>query len=253
MEVVFIGSGNVATHLAKALKNNGYNLKQVWSRTTSHAAFLAEAVAAQPISEIDQIDRNADMYIIAVKDDCIAEIAQSLHGVRGLVVHTSGATPMEVLKDLNSHGVLYPLQTFSKSRAISFSQVPLFIEAVDATSLAALKLLADELSTMVYEVDTEKRKILHLAAVFACNFVNQLYTLSDELVAQHGLKFEMLRPLIMETALKVQSAKPVEVQTGPAIRNDQQTMSRHLSLLSAMPELAQLYETLSNSIKKTHS
>ena len=252
MKVVCIGSGNVATHLANALKAKGVNLIQVWSRDLTNASELAKTINARAISNLNEIDRSADLYIIAVKDDAIPIITESLKDVNGLVVHTSGATAIDTLSAHRNYGVLYPLQTFSKAKSIDFVDVPLCIEANNADSLELLKKVANKLSSPVYEVNSEKRKILHLAAVFACNFVNHLYVLSDKVVEHFGLDFEILKPLIMETALKVQTELPINVQTGPAVRNDEQTMIKHLDLLSDMPELKEIYQTLSKSIKKTH-
>ncbi|ATP57233.1 oxidoreductase [Pedobacter ginsengisoli] len=252
MKVVCIGSGNVATHLANALKAKGVNLIQVWSRDLTNASELAKSINAAATSNLDEIDRSADLYIIAVKDDAIPTITENLKDVNGLVVHTSGATPIDTLSAHRNYGVLYPLQTFSKAKSIDFVDVPLCIEANNAHSLELLKKVANKLSSPVYEVNSEKRKILHLAAVFACNFVNHLYVLSDKVVEHFGLDFEILKPLIMETALKVQSELPINVQTGPAVRNDEQTMIKHQDLLSDMPELKEIYQTLSKSIKKTH-
>ncbi len=252
MKVVCIGSGNVATHLANALKAKGVNLIQVWSRDLTNASELAKTINARAISNLNEIDRSADLYIIAVKDDAIPIITESLKDVNGLVVHTSGATAIDTLSAHRNYGVLYPLQTFSKAKSIDFVDVPLCIEANNADSLELLKKVANKLSSPVYEVNSEKRKILHLAAVFACNFVNHLYVLSDKVVEHFGLDFEILKPLIMETALKVQTELPINVQTGPAVRNDEQTMIKHQDLLSDMPELKEIYQTLSKSIKKTH-
>lgn len=252
MKVVCIGSGNVATHLANALKAKGVNLIQVWSRDLTNASELAKTINAAATSNLDEIDRSADLYIIAVKDDAIPTISESLKDVNGLVAHTSGATAIDTLTAHRNYGVLYPLQTFSKAKSIDFVNVPLCIEANNADSLELLKKVANKLSSPVYEVNSEKRKILHLAAVFACNFVNHLYVLSDKVVEHFGLDFEMLKPLIMETALKVQTELPINVQTGPAVRNDEQTMIKHQDLLSDMPELKEIYQTLSKSIKKTH-
>ncbi|WP_449438747.1 Rossmann-like and DUF2520 domain-containing protein [Pedobacter steynii] len=252
MKVVCIGSGNVATHLANALKAKGVNLIQVWSRDLTNASELAKTINARAISNLNEIDRSADLYIIAVKDDAIPTITESLKDVNGLVVHTSGATAIDTLSAHRNYGVLYPLQTFSKAKSIDFVDVPLCIEANNADSLELLKKVANKLSSPVYEVNSEKRKILHLAAVFACNFVNHLYVLSDKVVEHFGLDFEILKPLIMETALKVQTELPINVQTGPAVRNDEQTMIKHQDLLSDMPELKEIYQTLSKSIKKTH-
>jgi Uncharacterized conserved protein len=252
MKVVCIGSGNVATHLANALKAKGVNLIQVWSRDLTNASELAKTINAEAISDLNELDRSADLYIIAVKDDAIPTIVESLKDVNGLVAHTSGATGIDTLSAHRNYGVLYPLQTFSKTKPIDFTNVPLCIEANNADSLELLKEVANKLSSPVYEVSSEKRKILHLAAVFACNFVNHLYVLSDKVVEHFGLDFEMLKPLIMETALKVQTELPTNVQTGPAVRNDEQTMIKHQDLLNEMPELKEIYQILSKSIKKTH-
>lgn len=253
MKIVCIGSGNVATHMAQAFKASGATVLQVWSKNQEHALALASKIEASAISDLTQIDASADLYLIVVKDDAIPEIAASLKSVRGLVLHTSGATDILALASIQNHGVLYPLQTFSKARPIDFAEVPLFLEANSESSMDLLRSVAAGISARIYEVDSEKRRILHLSAVFACNFVNQLYALSQDLLVHHGLEFGMLKPLIMETALKVQSAIPREVQTGPAVRGDEQTMNHHLALLGDMPELAEIYRTLSNSIKKTHS
>ncbi|AOM78322.1 Rossmann-like and DUF2520 domain-containing protein [Pedobacter steynii] len=253
MKIVCIGSGNVATHFSNAFKSAGSELVQIWSKNPEHAAELAIKTGAKPIADLKEIDNNADVYLIAVKDDAIEEVIAQLSAVKGMIVHTSGATDIDVFPaTIAKYGVLYPLQTFSKHKAIDFNQVPLCIEAKDEEILKSLKSIALMLSPLVYEVNSEKRRILHLSAVFACNFVNHLYTLSNEILQRNELDFEILRPLIMETAEKVQNAFPVDVQTGPAIRNDEQTITKHKELLSNMPELKDIYETLSKSIKKTH-
>ncbi|RZL17927.1 MAG: DUF2520 domain-containing protein, partial [Pedobacter sp.] len=161
-------------------------------------------------------------------------------------------TPLDALASLKHYGVLYPLQTFSKDKALDFSQVPLCIEAGDLNSFEVIEGLAKSLSKAVYSIDTSKRKVLHLAAAFACNFVNQLYTLSNDLLATNQLGFDLLRPLILETAEKVQQLLPAEAQTGPAVRRDEKTLSSHLELLQGQPELTHIYQTLSDSIKKSH-
>lgn len=252
MKVVFIGSGNVATHMAKALKYAGHDVLQIWSATFGHAAVLAAVVDAEPIQTLPEISLDADLIVISVKDDSIADVVSQLGNLSALIVHTSGATTLDALKTLKHFGVLYPLQTFSKGKSLDFSQVPLCIEASDADSLAILKKLAESLSNAVHQVDSAKRQVLHLAAAFACNFVNQLYTLSNDLLIKNQLSFELLRPLILETAEKVQDLLPAEAQTGPAVRHDEKTLKRHLELLQDQPELTHIYQTLSNSIKKSH-
>jgi predicted short-subunit dehydrogenase-like oxidoreductase (DUF2520 family) len=253
MNIVCIGSGNVATHLAIAFKAMGAGIVQVWSQDHKNAEILAALTKAKPVQRWEELDRSADCYIIAVKDDAIPEIAAHLKGLKGIVLHTSGATAMDVLAGTGSgYGVLYPLQTFSKTKAVDLTKVPFCIEGDRPDTLEKISAIAYLLSHEVSEVSTEQRKILHLAAVFACNFSNHLYHLSSVLLMQHQLKFDLLKPLIMETAEKIRYARPAEVQTGPAVRDDRETMRKHLELLRDSPELQRIYELLSDSIKKTH-
>jgi len=251
MKIVCIGSGNVATHMANAFKENEADIVQVWSKDFNNALALAAETGAQAVADLKEIDQDADLYLIAVKDDAIVKVVKALKDVSGLVVHTSGATDMEVLAGIKNYGVFYPLQTFSKAEPIDFIHVPLCLEANSAENLSALRLIAVKLSPLIYEVNTQKRKILHLAGVFACNFVNHMYRLSQQIVEKNEIDFEILRPLIMETAVKVQNALPENVQTGPAIRNDKQTLLKHEELLHKSPHLKEIYTILSNSIKKT--
>jgi predicted short-subunit dehydrogenase-like oxidoreductase (DUF2520 family) len=249
MKIVFIGSGNVATHLAIAFKAMGADIAQVWSKDSRNAELLAALSKAEPISKWEHLDLHADCYIICVKDDAIQDVAVQLSEVNGIVVHTAGAVSLEVLHGCGSgHGVLYPLQTFSKSKSVDLKSVPFCIEGDRQETLETISAIAHLLSANVTEVSSEQRKILHLAAVFACNFSNHLYHLSNELLKQHHLTFDLLKPLILETAFKVQSALPLEVQTGPAVRNDSNTMEEHLALLADTPEMQLIYQMLSNSI-----
>jgi len=250
MKIVLLGSGNVATHLAKALKAKGENVAQVYSPNLVHAKLLADGIAAEAVSDLNAVKTDADLYIISVKDDAIGSIAEALKGVSGLVVHTSGTTDIKVLSDqVKDSGVFYPLQTFSKSKDVDFDRIPLCIEATDATQLEILHQLASKLSGQVYVLNGEKRKVLHLAAVFACNFPNHLYALANRVLQQNDLDFEIIRPLIAETADKVMTNLPENVQTGPAVRADETTINKHLSMLKDMPALQEIYQILSNSIK----
>lgn len=251
MRITIIGSGNVATHFGAALKNAGHKIVQVYSPNMHNAALLAYHIGAQGIDDMQHITADVDMFLISVKDDAIEEVARQLSSHQKLTVHTSGATPLLAISKHNHlAGVLYPLQTFSKVREVDFKQVPLCIEAVDAKVLDILHTLASTLSGNVYDVDTNGRKILHLAAVFACNFPNNLYAIAQQLLAAHHLDFNLLRPLILETAQKVQHSFPAEVQTGPAVRNDKKTMDAHMALLQNNAEVQQLYSLLSQSIIK---
>jgi predicted short-subunit dehydrogenase-like oxidoreductase (DUF2520 family) len=251
MQITLIGSGNVATHLGAALKNAGHQIEQVYSRNAGHAALLAYHLKAEAISNLNDISSNTDLFIISVKDDVIADMVSLLAIHQKPIVHTSGATPLAVIQQYTTEaGVFYPLQTFSKTKEVNFKTVPLCIEAASEGLAGILLQLASTISNNVYSIDSEKRKILHLAAVFACNFPNYLYHASQQLLTQHQLDFNMLRPLINETADKVQQHLPAEVQTGPAIRNDEKTMTAHLALLNGNDELTAIYNLLSQAIIK---
>ena len=253
MDIVLLGSGNVATSLAKALHAAGERLLQVYSPNIEHAVLLADQVEADGISNLAEVIRHADLYIICVKDGAIGQVAQSLTHVSGLVVHTSGTTDLKALSNhLKRAGVFYPLQTFSKSRLVPLYDVPLCLESNSGDDLSILTALAGRLSCRVYELDGEKRKVLHLSAVFACNFPNHLYALAAEVLQQSGLDFDIIRPLIRETADKVMVNMPLDVQTGPSVRKDESTVNKHLSMLNNLPHLQEIYQTLSNSIKLTH-
>jgi predicted short-subunit dehydrogenase-like oxidoreductase (DUF2520 family) len=252
MKISIIGAGNVATHLAKAINAAGMEVVQIWSQHFENAVVLAKQVSATAIDELQNIDLTVDVCLISVKDDEIANIAAQLKDFKGLVAHTSGSVDMTVFEPyFENYGVFYPLQTFSKEKHISFETIPLCLEANTDLAMQVLQQLAGRLSKTIEKVDSEKRKILHLAAVYACNFTNHLYALAEEILEANELKFDILRPLITETAAKVQESYPLDVQTGPAIRNDEQTLIKHQELLKKQPELLDIYKSLSESIKKT--
>lgn len=251
MRISIIGSGNVATHLAAAFKNAGHKIIQVYSPNYQNAALLAYHVGAIPIDAFEDVTAETDMFVIAVKDDAIEYVAKHLAVHQKLMVHTSGATDLQTIAKFNyESGVFYPLQTFSKTKEVDFWQVPLCIEGATDATAKQLEQLGQTISNNVQYVSSAQRKILHLAAVFACNFPNNLYTIAQQLLLQHDLDFSLLRPLILETAQKVQQNVPTLVQTGPAIRNDGKTMMAHLNLLTAEPQFQQLYRALSQSIIK---
>ena len=251
MRITIIGSGNVATHLATAFKNAGHPIVQVYSRDMQNASLLAYHVKAEAIDDLKQINPATDLFVIAVKDDAIEPIAAELAKYNKLIVHTSGATNLQtLLKYTQNAGVFYPLQTFSKTKQVNFNTVPLCIEGADEKITSTLNELAYTVSQNVYRINSDQRKTLHLAAVFACNFPNYLYYVSQQLLAEKQLPFDLLRPLILETAEKVQEHLPVNVQTGPAVRNDEKTMDSHLEQLQQNPDLQAIYEQLSQGIIK---
>jgi predicted short-subunit dehydrogenase-like oxidoreductase (DUF2520 family) len=254
MKIAVLGSGNVATHLSKALIKAGHQVLQVWSRKTENAVNLASEIGANPISDVSEINDDVDFVVIAVSDDAIESVAANIpnKGNR-LIIHTSGTTSIDVLQKFANHfGVLYPLQTFSKSSEIDFSQVPLFIEANSVATLELLNKLGYMLSTKVYPADSETRASLHISAVFACNFTNHLYTIAQQILKEKGLSFDLLRPLIKETVDKVLLNSPFEAQTGPAKRNDTLIINKHVELLNLHPRWQDIYQLISQDIVKMH-
>jgi predicted short-subunit dehydrogenase-like oxidoreductase (DUF2520 family) len=251
MRITLIGSGNVATHLGAALKNAGHNIVQVYSRHVQNAALLAYHIKAEPTDDLQQLTSDTDLFIISVNDDAIDGIAAAIAIHQRPIVHTSGATSLKVLMMYTDRaGVFYPLQTFSKSKEVDFRQVPLCIEGAYEDLTEELEQLAQTISNKVELVNSDQRNILHLAAVFACNFPNYLYNAAHQLLNANGLNFDMIRPLIAETAQKIEQQLPIDVQTGPAVRGDEKTMAAHMHLLGNDADLQKIYALLSQAIIK---
>lgn len=249
--VVLIGAGNVATHLGVGLQKAGWKIAQVYSRTAESASELATRLEVPFVTSLEEVCTDADVYLVMVKDAVLQELIPAL--VKGreqaLFVHTAGSMSMDVWKGMvHRYGVLYPMQTFSKQREVDWQQVPVFVEASCTESLEMLKALAVKCTPKVYEASSEQRKYLHIAAVFACNFSNHMYALCDRLLSRQGISFEVMLPLIDETARKVHELRPQEAQTGPAIRYDENVINRHLEMLENEPGLQELYEKISKSI-----
>ena len=251
MKIILIGAGNLATNLGMALIKAGHEVKQVYSRTMASAEALAIKLDAQPTTDIENLYSNADIYIVALKDNAIASLLPALTKGREkrLFVHTAGSMPADIFKPyLKHYGVLYPMQTFSKTRIVSFDHIPCFIEANSPQTLQTIQLLATTLSDKVIELPSEKRKLLHLAAVFSCNFSNLCYHLADKVLATENIPFDVMLPLIDETAQKVHDMPPAKAQTGPAIRYDTNVINAHLKLLDRQPAIADFYQMASNLI-----
>lgn len=247
--VVIIGSGNVATHLAKGFFAAGVRIEAVYSPQLKNAQALAQQVGSMAIHQLSAVPPVADLYVIAVKDAAVHEVSNQLE-VKGMVVHTSGITPMSVLATHEVYGVCYPLQSFNKQLDVSLQDVPFLLEAHNDSSLKQLEQWTRLLSPKLVHAHSHQRQMVHLAAVFANNFTNHLYQVAFDIVEKNNLSVDLLKPLITETARKVQTNKPVEVQTGPARRNDIPTIEQHLTLLRNHPEYRQLYEILSTEIRK---
>jgi predicted short-subunit dehydrogenase-like oxidoreductase (DUF2520 family) len=253
-DIVLIGTGNVATRLGLALRRSGLVIRQVYGRTPSAVETLATALHADPILDEKAITSQADLYILAVSDDAITDVATSIRGKERFMVHCSGSVPMEVFNPYTEHcGVIYPLQTFSVDREVDFRNIPVCIEANSINNLDRLHRLTTRISEAVMTVPSEKRKILHLAAVFACNFPNFMYSIAGRMVQAAGLNFDVLKPLILETARKVQDLPPERAQTGPALRGDQKVLEAHLELLRGDPGTSELYRLISEEIGKNKS
>lgn len=246
--ITLLGAGNVATHLGLALKQQGYTISQVYSRTYDSAVQLAERLDAEPVDRLGDIKDGAVVYLCALSDDALESVLSGLTLSDPFLVHTSGSIPLSALSAYSSrYGVLYPLQTFSKTRPVDVASVPFFIEASNDTTLEYLTGLASRLSRTVHTLNSDDRAALHLAAVFACNFVNHLYTLSFDILKQRDIPFHYLLPLIDETALKVHALSPADAQTGPAVRNDTNIITKQLQRLSD-PVQASVYRCLTDSI-----
>lgn len=253
MKVVLVGAGNLATSLGHALFNAGYDIVQVYSRTMASAEALAAAVGGSPVTDLTRLSGDADVYVVAVKDSVIADIVPTLcAGREGKVfLHTAGSISVDVFKGMALHyGVLYPMQSFSKAKVVEFNNIPCFIEGNDDFALNTAATLADSVSDKVFFLNSEARKRLHLAAVFACNFVNHCYTVAADLLAKSDLPFDVMLPLIDETAGKVHQLSPRDAQTGPAVRYDQNVIRMQSEMLKDNPIYRQIYESMSLSIHR---
>ena len=249
--IVLIGAGNVATQLAFALEHAGLQIVQVYSRTTTSAEKLAGELYTEFITDLSALKPDADLYILSLTDDATVQAVQNINLQNKLVVHTSGSLDMEILSTVSeNYGVFYPLQTFSKNRKAIFKNIPICLEANSDSNMKLLIKLAGKISGDVREVNSTQRHKIHLAAVFACNFPNFMYTIAEKILEGSGLDFDILKPLITETAAKVQLIKPVEAQTGPAIRKDNKIMDVHLQILNNYPEYKELYKLISLEIGK---
>lgn len=249
---VIIGSGNVAEALARALANSGVELRQIFARNATRAKIVAARGKTAWTSEPACL-AEADIYLIAVSDKAVAEVAATLHIPENAVVaHTAGSVPLETLARFQRRAVFYPLQTFTAGRRIDFAQIPLFLEASDTETYTAVERFARRLSAKIYPADSARRAKVHLAGVFACNFANAMYSAGEKVLAAAELPFDALGPLITETAAKAAEAEnPTAVQTGPAVRGDLPTLERHRSLLAADKELLEIYNSISKYIWET--
>ncbi|WGD34919.1 DUF2520 domain-containing protein [Olleya sp. YS] len=249
IKIVLLGAGNVATHLYKAFKSPS-NIEVVQWYNRNKKTIEAYKNEVNVTDNINQLV-DADVYIIAVNDDVIETLSSALPFDNRLVVHTSGSASLYDIDKKQYRGVFYPLQTFSKTVDLDFTTVPICIETLRKQDYKLLKTLGESLGCKTYKVNPDQRPALHLAAVFVNNFTNQIYRIAHEITEKHGAEFDILKPLITETARKIQDVSPYMAQTGPAKRNDKKTIKRHLKLLDNQHHEA-IYKLLTSSIKKTH-
>ncbi|HUC81683.1 MAG TPA: DUF2520 domain-containing protein [Flavisolibacter sp.] len=248
MDIVIIGTGNTASVLGRKLKKAGHNIVQVFGRNTSEASDLAYELDTESTNYWNVVNRNADLYILAVSDIAIEEVFQELQLSDKTIVHTAASVSKHVLKGGTDHyGVLYPLQSLKKDAGY-LPEIPMIIDASDKETLGMLDVLAHSISDQVIEADDETRVKLHLAAVMVNNFTNHLYALIEKYCKDEDLDFLLLLPLIRETAARLETIPAAKSQTGPASRGDSTTIDKHLALLQKYPQLKKLYELFTDSI-----
>ncbi len=254
IKIVLIGAGRVGYHLGRQFFAREHQILQVFSRDLNKAQKLSQIIDSQPINSFKKLNKEAELYILAVTDDAIIDVVQKLSKVlypTAFIVHTSGATPSTVFQPLfKNFGIFYPLQTFSFEKEPDFPTIPICIFANQNEKISLLRRIAEGLSNNVQLVKDEQRAVLHLAAVFVNNFSNYMAFIAGKILEKENLSLEMLLPLFEETVNKLKNNTPQEMQTGPAVRGDKKTIEKHLNLLNEYPEYQKIYEMLSSIIQK---
>jgi len=252
LKIVIVGTGNVASHLAHAFKKNGQEVLQVVSRNPKKAESLAAELGIAHSSDYGKINPDSDVIILAVKDDAVAEVAEQIDAdTNAVVAHCSGSMPLNILSRFKEYGVFYPLQTISKGKNTEGAELPICIEASSAASRKILKQLAGSVSGKVEIMDSGQRLKIHLSAVFINNFVNHLYLVAFDMLEKEGIDPAILKPLLLETAMKAIHNHPSSIQTGPAARHDKRTLELHRHLLNWHPEYKVIYDLISRGIERS--
>ncbi len=248
--ISFIGAGNVATHIAQAFHDKGHVIDYVFSQNLKNAEILANNIQAAATENITDIINKSSIVIVCIKDDAIISVLEQFEDKNCLIAHTSGNINMDVFAQngFSNYGIFYPLQTFSKDKPVDISAVPFCIEANSNLTETALFDLASSLSNNVQLINSDQRKKLHLAAVFACNFSNYMYGIADDLLSKNDINFDLLKPLILETAQKISANSPKKMQTGPAIRKDEEVIKNHEEMLADMPAYKDIYHLITKNI-----
>ncbi len=247
--ITIIGAGNAATNLALAFRKAGKSIICVYNRHADKAKILADKVGAPYTNALNNLPEKSDLYLIAVSDEAITDVLSQLSGISGILAHTSGSTDMAVFKNLTTdYGVIYPLMHLSSKSPMDFTDIPVCVEACNPATYNSIFELAAALSNKVYPVNSAQRQILHLSAVFASNFTNLNYVISEEILRKHDLSFEIMHPIIIESAKKAMNASPAKLQTGPAVREDINVLKKHTALLNEFPKYQEMYKLLTEII-----
>jgi predicted short-subunit dehydrogenase-like oxidoreductase (DUF2520 family) len=246
--VSILGAGNIAWHFATQLHAHGYRINCIYNHRLENAKLLADSVNAYYTNDLYDIP-TSDLYLLAVKDENYSQLISEMTGSEAIYVHTSGSLDMEILKPLSkNYGVLYPFQTLTKERQISFQNVPLCIEASNELTLNILSSIANNLASPYYAIHSQQRTYLHLCGVFASNFTNAMYGIAEQIAKEQQIDFEILKPLIAETARKIETLSPADAQTGPVQRNDQDIVQKHIDLLANEHLWQAVYRLMSDVI-----
>ena len=245
--ITFIGSGNVATILSMELQKNGYNILEIWSKKQKSAKILADKLSCSYSVDLKNL-KNPDLFIVAVKDENIKDTIKLIQNKEIPIVHTSGSVGLDVFSNKNNFGVFYPLQTFSKEVSLNFNNLPICIEANNELIQKNLIKIGNSISSNIHLINSKQREKIHIAAVISCNFTNHMLTISESLMKENELKFDLLKPLIRETLEKALANSPNKVQTGPAIRKDLEIVQKHINLLSYDDKLKKIYSLISRHI-----
>ena len=250
MRIVFIGSGNIAQFFATRLFKKGHEIVQVYSRTRAHANILAQTTNAVVTDKLSEIVDTADVYILAIKDDALADVASQLQFEDKTVIHCAGAVALDVLQQTSANNaVIWSLYSVNKNSLPKSDSIPLIVEGSNEQAVAIALLLANDISDTVLQTDFKQRQMLHLNAVLANNFTNHLLAIAQKICEDNQLPFEILHPIIKQTLEQTANILPSESQTGPAIRNDEETIQKHLALLEHKPEWQKIYADISASIQ----
>jgi len=251
--ITLIGAGNVAHNLALSFQKEGYSVREVYSRTKASAMELAHRLNCNYTTDLADLRSDTDLFVLSVHDDALPEVLDQIKIKNKPIVHTSGSTGIEIFENRNidHFGIFYPVQSFLKNEQEELTRIPICIEANNSVTEELLLHFANSLSTSVFKMDSEKRKTLHVAAVFANNFSNHMFHIAYDLLNQQQLPFDLIRPLLEKTAEKIKHDLPMNVQTGPAMRNDNKIIQEHLKYLNEQKDYQELYKLITENIFET--